>query len=92
VTEVRAALLTIRGRVQGVYYRASTRAQARRLGVCGWVRNEADRTVTAQVQGAREAVEALVSWCQQGPPHARVDRVDVDWIDPDPAATAFEIR
>lgn len=67
--------LVIHGRVQGVYYRDSMRREAQRLDIAGWVRNCADGTVEAMVQGAPEAVEAIVRWAQRGPEHARVERV-----------------
>ncbi len=70
--------LRIHGRVQGVWFRESMRAEAERLGVAGWVRNTADGAVEAVVQGPTAAVEALLEWAHVGPPQARVDRVDVE--------------
>ena len=70
--------LIIHGRVQGVYYRDSTRREAQRLGVTGWVRNRDDGTVEAMVQGPADAVEAIVRWAHDGPEHARVERVEVN--------------
>lgn len=67
--------LRIHGRVQGVGYRWSLRAEADRLGLAGWVRNRRDGSVEALVSGSIEAVEALVVWAQRGPSMARVDRV-----------------
>lgn len=67
--------LQIEGRVQGVWFRESMRREAERLGVTGWVRNAADGSVEAVVQGADEAVDALIEWARTGPPLARVDRV-----------------
>ena len=69
--------LRIHGRVQGVWYRESMRQQAQRLGVTGWVRNRSDGTVEAVVQGAAGAVEAMIEWARQGPPSAKVERVDI---------------
>lgn len=84
--------LTAHGRVQGVYYRASTEQQARELGLTGWVRNLPDGSVEAQLQGSERDVDALVRWAHDGPPAARVDRVDVHDIDPVEGDSRFEVR
>lgn len=68
--------VVISGRVQGVGYRYSTRLQARRLHLKGWVRNQADGSVEAVFQGPEETVLAMLKWCWQGPPAARVSGVD----------------
>jgi len=67
----------ISGKVQGVWFRESTRREADRLGVVGWVRNTPDGRVEGMFQGPDDAVEALIAWCQQGPPDARVRSVKV---------------
>ena len=67
--------LTIRGRVQGVWFREATRLEAERLGVRGWVRNCADGSVEAVLEGEVGAVRELEAWCQHGPPAARVVEV-----------------
>lgn len=67
-----ARQVTVRGRVQGVYFRASTQQQARRLGVAGWVRNLPDGRVEAWLEGADDAVEALMAWMREGPEQAEV--------------------
>lgn len=79
------------GRVQGVFFRDSTRREANRLGVTGWVRNRPDGTVEAHVEGAPEAVEALVRWAREGPRHADVDDVRVSEAEP-AGCTRFEVR
>lgn len=66
----------ISGRVQGVFFRDSTREQAQRLGITGWVRNLPDGRVEALFEGDEAAVAALVRWCHQGPPGADVERVE----------------
>jgi acylphosphatase len=67
--------LVIEGRVQGVWFRESTRKEADHLGVHGWVRNRRDGTVEVVAEGPEEKVRKLVEWCHQGPPSARVARV-----------------
>lgn len=64
--------VVVSGRVQGVFYRDSCRAQAQRLGVRGWVRNRSDGSVEVVAEGPRERVEQLLTWCRQGPPRAAV--------------------
>lgn len=83
--------LTVTGRVQGVSFRAATAAEADRLGVAGWVRNEPDGSVAVHAEGGREAVAALVRWLHDGPPLARVEHVDARPAS-DTGAADFRIR
>ncbi|MBW3593741.1 MAG: acylphosphatase [Actinobacteria bacterium] len=69
--------IIVRGRVQGVFFRESTRRLAQAHGVAGWVRNNADGTVEATFEGAREAVERVVAFCRSGPSEALVEHVEV---------------
>lgn len=73
----------IQGKVQGVYFRASARNQARALGLTGLVRNEPDGSVYAEVEGPAQAVEAFLSWCRRGPEHARVAGILVEDAPPE---------
>ncbi len=89
---MKALYTRIYGRVQGVWFRASTKDQADQLGVSGWVRNRADGAVEAFIQGNHKAVDELVEWCRQGPPGAYVERVDVEETDPADEIEGFTIR
>jgi acylphosphatase len=71
--------LMVRGRVQGVYFRASTQREARRLGLTGWVKNRSDGSVEVLAEGEETSIRELYSWAQKGPSAARVDRVDTRW-------------
>ncbi|MEW6313639.1 MAG: acylphosphatase [Pseudomonadota bacterium] len=70
--------LKIYGRVQGVFFRESMVREARRLNAAGWVRNCADGSVEAMVQGEPQAVAALLEWARHGPELARVNRVEAE--------------
>ena len=72
----------ISGRVQGVFFRMETKREADRLGLTGWVRNRADRTVEAVFEGQRERVQEVLRWCERGPEFAVVHHVDVKWSEP----------
>lgn len=91
MSEVVAREVIVSGRVQGVFFRDSTRREAIRLGVNGWVRNCPDGTVRAHVEGPAAAVGALVRWCREGPRHADVDELRVSDVEP-AGRTGFEIR
>ena len=69
--------VVVHGLVQGVFFRDSVQRRASSSGVSGWVRNTRDGAVEGVFEGNREAVEALVEFCREGPRGARVDRVDV---------------
>jgi acylphosphatase len=75
--------IRVSGRVQGVFYRASARGEASRLGLSGFVRNEDDGSVYAEAEGDRESLDEFLQWCRRGPPHARVESVE---------ASAGEVR
>lgn len=70
-------IVRVRGRVQGVGFRMSAASEAARLGVTGTVRNLWDGTVEADVEGAEQAVDAMLAWLRQGPTSARVSGIDV---------------
>jgi acylphosphatase len=86
------AQIRVTGRVQGVFYRQTTREMADGLGLCGWVRNLPDGSVEALFEGERQLVEQAVSWCRQGPPRAAVKEVVIAWLDGPPVNNGFAIR
>ena len=71
----------IGGRVQGVFFRMETKRAADGFGVSGWVKNRRDGTVEALFEGEQDRVDAVLAWCQEGPAHAQVSGVKVDWED-----------
>jgi acylphosphatase len=81
----------ISGRVQGVYYRESTRQEAQRLGVTGWVRNLADGRVECHLEGSVEALAQLERWLWQGPAAARVTGVVLEEVGGE-GFTDFQVR
>jgi acylphosphatase len=75
--------IIIKGKVQGVFYRASAKEKADELGLNGWVKNRAEGSVEIWVEGADRYVLEMTEWCWQGPARARVDEVDVKVVEPD---------
>jgi acylphosphatase len=71
--------LIVRGRVTGVFFRAATQREARRLGITGWVKNRPDGNIEIVAEAEEDAIREMVSWAQHGPSVARVDDVDVRW-------------
>ena len=71
------ARLVIEGKVQGVWFRDSTRRKAHELGVYGWVKNRHDGAVEVLAEGDNEAVDKLIDWCHKGPPQAIVGYVNI---------------
>ena len=87
-----AAHLKIIGKVQGVWYRASTQDEAVRLGLTGWVANMPDGSVEAHAEGDKSVIETFVKWCHEGPPLACVDKVAVQWIEPTGKFSEFGVQ
>jgi acylphosphatase len=71
--------LWIRGHVQGVNYRSSTRPQGNLVGLTGWVRNMPDGRVEVVAEGSEESLQQLIIWCRRGPEWAEVEEVEVRW-------------
>lgn len=82
----------IHGRVQGVFFRDSTRQKARELGVRGWVRNRSEGTVEVMAAADEPALEALEQWFHAGgPPAARVEKVEREEV-PEEGLEGFRVR
>jgi acylphosphatase len=82
----------VRGLVQGVGYRASARREAARLGLSGWVRNQADGSVLIEAQGPASKVDALIAWCREGPPMSEVSAIDVEDVPTAASEHDFAVR
>ena len=74
--------VVVHGRVQGVYFRAECAATARKHGVHGWVSNQPDGTVYAELEGTPDAVDAVIDWCHIGSTRAAVTHVDISPLEP----------
>ena len=81
----------ISGRVQGVFFRDSTREKAEALGLSGWVRNLPDGRVEAVFEGDGDCVGEMISWCEEGPSNADVQNVSTTQEKPE-GLTGFEVR
>ena len=90
--ETRRIRVRITGRVQGVFFRAETRNEALKRGLGGWVRNLRDGRVEALFEGPADQVDAMVRWCETGPPLASVHSVEVLEEPPGGPVVGFDIR
>ena len=86
-----AVHLIVRGRVQGVFYRASAQKEAEGLGLTGWVKNCDDGSVEIHAEGSKAKLEELVAWCRRGPALASVANIDLNWTESEGLAS-FEVR
>ena len=82
----------VRGLVQGVLFRQRAKAEAERLGLVGWVRNEPDGSVRIVAEGPEEQLQKLVKWCRKGTEWAKVEDVKVGWEGATEEFSAFEIK
>ncbi len=71
-------IITVTGRVQGVFFRNTARQVATRLGLHGFARNEPDGSVYIEVEGDESGLQEFLQWCSQGPSHATVEHVEYD--------------
>jgi len=92
VTVMKAVAVRVSGTVQAVYYRASARHEAGRLGLRGWVKNADAGAVALHLQGDAAVVDAMLGWCRVGPPAAHVSRVEVSDAELDESLSDFEVR
>lgn len=83
--------INVKGKVQGVFYRSSTQAKAKELGLNGWVQNEEDGSVLIEAEGEEQKLQRLVEWCRQGPGAAIVNDVEYGEIEPR-GINGFEVR
>ncbi len=83
--------IQVTGKVQGVFYRPSTQAKAKELGLNGWVKNSEDGSVLIEAEGEDQKLDKLVEWCRQGPGAAQVNGVEAEEVVPEGVNT-FEVR
>lgn len=86
------AHVLMKGRVQGIFFRAFVRQQAEALGLSGWVRNTPDGRVEAVFSGEKDKIKEMIEKCRHGPPLAKVTEVEVSWQKPKEFFSGFEIR
>ncbi len=67
--------LMIKGKVQGVFYRATAKKKAKELNITGWIKNNEDGDVEAVASGEESALQVFMNWCKQGPENAMVENV-----------------
>lgn len=88
----RRAHVRVSGRVQGVFFRDSTRRKAGELGLAGWVKNLPDGRVEAVFEGPERALGEMVRWCEEGPQDATVENVDTSFEKARGDLEGFEVR
>ncbi len=86
------AKITVKGRVHGVWFRAFTRDVARELKLNGWVKNQPDGTVYAEVMGRESQIEKLINQLTEGPELSQVDNVSVKWEKSEHLEKGFHIQ
>jgi acylphosphatase len=84
--------IIVYGDVQGVFFRAGTVSEARKLGLKGWVRNNPDGSVEMVAEGDKSALGRLLEWCSHGPAGARVSKLVHEWGDAKGGFTDFGVR
>ena len=89
---MKSVVIFVFGRVQGVYYRASTLSKANSLSLTGWVRNRLNGSVEIQASGSEKKIDELINWTKIGSMNARVERIVVEEIQLDSPLTSFTIE
>ncbi len=85
--------IKIYGRVQGVFFRDFVQRKAKELNLSGWVENVSDGTVQVVAEGEEKDLEELIEWCRAGgPEYARVDKVNIEWLEPSGQFNDFRAR
>ena len=84
--------VVISGRVQGVWFRASTRDKAQQLGLTGWVKNTSEGNVEAVFEGEEKLINEMLDWCHHGPPMAEVENVEIKKRRPSNDSDGFSIK
>ncbi|HEY6566963.1 MAG TPA: acylphosphatase [Actinomycetota bacterium] len=87
---MRRVHVSVEGRVQGVFYRATCVELARELGLAGWIRNTLDGRVEAEFEGEPASIQAMLGWCREGPAHAYVTSIDIT-EEPPTGETTFRV-
>ena len=88
----RRAVILVKGRVQGVYFRALAAQTATGFGIRGHVENLADGNVRIVAEGTAENLQKLIEWCGEGPPGAKVESVECKWFPPEDGFIGFRIN
>lgn len=88
----KAVRVTVKGRIQGVAYRASTQQKATRLGITGYIRNVSGNEVEVLAQGTENDLSELISFLESGTSGAEIDEFDYEWIEPDEDHFRFTIK
>lgn len=84
--------IKISGKVQGVFFRVSTKEFVDKIGITGWVKNESNGTVSIQAEGNVESLEQLLLWCQKGSNGAKIENVEHKWDNELKRYRNFEIK
>ena len=88
----RRAVILVKGKVQGVFFRVSTAQTATELGIKGHVENLMDGNVRIVAEGTTGNLEKLIEWCGEGPPRAKVESVEFKWLPPEGGFIDFRIN